>query len=399
MARINKSSMFKKDFNKKQLYGINSFKLENGNRELRSLIEQLNKECVDLLSNGSDSTNNKKDGLTITVEAPKCCRNYCSFNIDRKVPLRQYFGEVLNNDTNKGISQRYSYGVGSGSTTVGGDVTTTTTKPLTTVMKKLCRELEKLSYVRNLKVSVGNQRVRFNHVTILYYLMDNDTHQKVTLRPHCDLEVTATNKVKKGNSQVEGSPTLVLALQKSKNITFYKRYSDGMKFYNECQEVDSMTMNHGDIFFLHPKDERVLKRRILEEDDMRYCNEDKKSQFKHGVVCSFEDLDHHRNKSKNERTKQQVSISVCFRQTNTIKFYSSKNHTLIDQNGCIVDNDRSTKEMEERALKIATKRKEYGNENNVERMEKKGRNFANSCKVIKSNRHHKKESDDNKNKM
>ena len=62
-------------------------------------------------------------------EQPKFCDKHVEFNIDRKVPLRQYFGEeVINHNNNKEVCARYSYGVGSGSTTVGGDVATTKTK-------------------------------------------------------------------------------------------------------------------------------------------------------------------------------------------------------------------------------------------------------------------------------
>ena len=81
------------------------------------------------------------------------------------------------------------------------------------------------------------------------YLIDNDKHKTCTLRPHCDLEVTASNKVKENNSQVAGSPTLVIALQKPKEITFYKRYSDGVKFDKKITEVGKMNMEETDFFF------------------------------------------------------------------------------------------------------------------------------------------------------
>ena len=79
-----------------------------------------------------------------------------------------------------------------------------------------------------------------------------------------------------------------------------------------------MTLNHGDMFILHPKDEQVIIRQMFDLELNKYKNESRKSKFQHGVECKI------KNKKENhifERTKQQVSISVCLREANTTKMY------------------------------------------------------------------------------
>ena len=248
------------------------------------------------------------------------------------------------------------------------------------VMKKLCKKLELLKEVRELIVN-DNERVHFNHVTILFYLIDEDKHKTCTLRPHCDLEVTASNKVKENNSQVAGSP-LVITLQQPKDITFYKRYSDGVKFDEKSTEVGKMSITETDIFFLHPKDERVIDRDLYNQVTKKIEKENRLSQFKHGVVCT---RDKETMNDKSKRNKYQISISVCFRQTNTVRLYSAKNHTLIDEQGNKVDNDKGSIAMIKRAKKIELKRKELENKNNMERIDKKAKRFGRECHVENDN--------------
>ena len=54
------------------------------------------------------------------MESPKCCKNYAEFNVDRRVPMWQYFGRDIGEGVDGGVF-RWSYGVRSGSSTVGGD--------------------------------------------------------------------------------------------------------------------------------------------------------------------------------------------------------------------------------------------------------------------------------------
>ena len=170
--------------------------------------------------------------------------------------------------------------------------------------------------------------------------MDSDKHKKSILRPHCDVEVTPSNTFKDNNSQLEGTPTVVIALQEPKVIKFFKRYSDGNKFQNAGKYIDEMEMSHGDIFYLHLKDERVERREVHNGDEKLI--EKLSSQFKHGVECNIEKQI---NNHMDTRIYRKVSISVCFCQTNKKHCYCTKNHTVIDKDGNVVGNNKSTMKM------------------------------------------------------
>ena len=70
---------------------------------------------------------NTHNGMNICIESPKCCKGYAKPNIDRGVPIRQYFGKV-SKDVKNNTQKISTYGVGSGSSTVGGDTFTNRTR-------------------------------------------------------------------------------------------------------------------------------------------------------------------------------------------------------------------------------------------------------------------------------
>ena len=122
--------------------------------------------------------------------------------------------------------------------------------------------------------------------------MDSRGTNVITLKPHCDLEVSAKNVVNKNISQKAETPTVVLTLQSDKKLDYYKRYSNGTSFVNgNCDtknRVDSMILQHGDFFILHPDDERVFSRKIRTKGNrFKAKHEEMKSQFQHGVTCSI----------------------------------------------------------------------------------------------------------------
>ena len=125
-------------------------------------------------------------------------------------------------------------------------------------------------------------------MTLLYYLNDKETRKNIILKKNTDIAVTAGNKVLENNSQFPGTPTVVLFLYEPKYVKFFKRYSDGKSFENDFKETSKMIMNHGEFFFLHPHDERVLNREVLSGDNRNtYTKEKLASQFQHGVKCDW----------------------------------------------------------------------------------------------------------------
>ena len=352
-------------------WGINSFVVRNiQSRDMLMKINLLHNECLNRLHNGPASTI-KKNNISLAIESPKFCINYAEWNIDRKVPLRQYFGlNNGNNDNNDSITKRWCYGVGSGSSTVGGDMKTTQTKPMTTVMKDLCKILSNFKMLK-CKGEFCEKKVNFNHVTILYYMNDSKSNKKITLNPHCDVGISASNVYLTNNSQKEGTPTVVLSLSEGKPISFYKRYSNGKKFVSEAGLVDKLDMKHGDLFVLHPLDERVINRRI--HDGEKFKIESEKTQFKHGVECIWD-----RKKRENDvhQTSSLLSISVCFRESIICQNFSQYKNITVDEKGLEYDNDIRTQQMKARNINIEKKRKEIQNSNNLKRIQKKTRRFV-----------------------
>ena len=128
-----------------------------------------------------------------------------------------------------------------------------------------------------------------------------------------------------------------------------------------------MQLNHGELYVLQPKDERVLKRRCKEKESKKYMKEEFASQFKHGVNYQLNDFENDKN--------TRLVISVCFRQSRVSKKYSKKDNILIDSEGNKVKNDDRTLAMVERDGLISKKRLEKNNERNLNRINKKLRKF------------------------
>ena len=342
---MSSSSQF--DFRKR--YGVHSFVATEFPNDLIKEIINLNRECMNRLHYGPAGNSHRK-GITFAIESPKCCPNYAVPNFSRDVPLRQYFGkkDIDQSGISSSCVRRWSYGVGSGSSTVGGDTKSTKTRPLTKVMANMCSKLN--SYVPT--VCNGKHcetSFDFNRVTILHYLFDSDKHTKVSLRKHTNLESSPSNVIKEGNSQKSGTPTVVIALQQPKEVRFYKRYSNGVAF-DDSVLIGGFDMNHGDMFILHPADERVIKRTDKCLATKMSTNNDeeelKSSQFQHAVTCSTASS---KTGKQHTSTTYRTHISVCFRQTTTSLIYGTSSDLMVDQYGNVAGNDKRTSQMVNRS--------------------------------------------------
>ena len=297
MKKLTQQKCFKRNYFplSKELGYIKSFKVTRYSDKLQKAVKELKKYCMLNLSHGATKT--LKKGIKLVVESPVYMPDWAKLNIDRKVPIRQYYGMDMKVIDNKTVS-RWCYGVGSGTSTVGGDNNTTVTQSLTTEMKEIISLLETEELLKCKGAYCNKGKVRYNHVTILYYLLDSKSVKEVVLNPHCDVEINTMNKASQSNSQKPDTPTTIISFGCSKAIKIYKRYVDNNKF-SKAKEVDSLQIHDEDIFVLHPHDERVLNRM-----------EERKSQFQHGVKCNMI------KRSKNRRHHEfQVGISVCFRQS------------------------------------------------------------------------------------
>ena len=121
-------------------------------------------------------------------------------------------------------------------------------------------------------------------------------------------------------------------------------------------------MEHGDIFVLHPRDERVIKRRIKTDGNGTYALEKELSQFKHGVEYSdFLDV-----KKKDEKHNRSLSISVCIRESRICQMVSNEKHIITDDRGIECENKKDTPQMNARHNNISKKRKELKQHTNLD---------------------------------
>ena len=125
---------------------------------LQSTVNDAKQECLEMLDKVS-----KKKGINLCVESPTCCEGHAETNTERKVPLRQHFGDKATND------ELHSCGVRTGSSTVGADISANATRETTNGLKMLCAQLSKIvnnGWVVSHKCIKRN--IDFNHVTVLH---------------------------------------------------------------------------------------------------------------------------------------------------------------------------------------------------------------------------------------
>ena len=254
---------------------------------------------------------------------------------------------------------RSCYGVGSGSSTVGGDSVTNKTQPLTDSMKNMCNLLSNHEELIEIAKKPDMKPLKFNHVTVLYYLSRQKSNV-ITLNAHCDVEVTSSNIFKQGNSQSENTPTVVLSFCETKSINFHKRYVEGGRFGID-KKVCSLSMSDGEMFVLHPNDERVIKRTIRSRQKKKR-DEAKSSQFKHSVTFNL-DITSGVSGNDCDGSTYRVTISACFRDVQTSNWFNDISNTLVpnyinanlDDKDDDIDECNITKSESERAKKRAKK--------------------------------------------
>lgn len=339
----------------KEKEGLKSFKFKLSNSQ---------KLCGDVLTDALSMLHdvNGKRGMFVASECPTFLKDWVKLSVDRIGPIRQYFGhtkvEKKRKVTNDGYStsnavQRASYGVTA--RTTSGDMKTTITRDMTPAMQALAEALSE-AHRKNWKNGCTSKKnVHFNHVTVLFYLtnpiageMNTAGKRTAVLNYHTDCSRSASNKRNKNaHEQVHNTPTIVLSLGDTKEMSFAKRYSDGAKFMTRTKAIAKKQLEHGSFHYLHPEDEHVVKRRVRNANESHTYVEEEASQFQHAIKCTSG------KRSKNVK----VSVSFCFREVPYCS-YDRKTNTLLDENGEFVKNDCRTDAMNKRDKLLRSKAKE-----------------------------------------
>ena len=89
---------------------------------------------------------NSRTGIKLSLEIP--LNNACDLNITRPAVLRQYYGKVLDDRIlESNISERYTYGSGSGIYSVGMDTTNFVTRPFSFEMSVMIDTIHEILIV------------------------------------------------------------------------------------------------------------------------------------------------------------------------------------------------------------------------------------------------------------
>ena len=128
---------------------------------------------------------NSKYGIKLSLDQP--LNNSVDLNILRPAVLRQYFGkEYPSSSTTYQHSTRYTYGSGSGTSSVGIDPLNFVTRKMTPHMKCMAKDLHKLiSQNREvMNLTSVNLSLEFNHCTVLIYYAGEHLKKVITWLPY-----------------------------------------------------------------------------------------------------------------------------------------------------------------------------------------------------------------------
>ena len=201
-------------------------------------------------------------------------------NIYRPSVLRQYFGKDVSK-TETSSTMRYTYGNGSGCSTLGIDPSRFMTRPFTSDMYVLSDLIHQ--FLLKNKATLGLDNVYlgdgFNHCTVLLYYAGEGLRKESFLRPHCDCTYSVHNGnfMQNLNSQVENTPTVFYSLGTTRELRFDRRKIEigkrGNKWCTDKLWTNSYWLSSDTISIIHPDDENPKKSIPISEN----------YQYRHGV--------------------------------------------------------------------------------------------------------------------
>ena len=259
---------------------------------------------------------NSKHGIKLSVDKP-LNNNEC-LNIHRPAVLRQYFGKEM--ETTNDVIERYTYGSGSGTTSVGMDPNNYVTRSLSTEMICMIDDIHQL-LIENRSLFNMNDvdlNTKFNHCTVLLYYTGKGMKKTTSLGYHTDCVYSPTTGeyVTKHNSQKENTPAVIYSIGDKRRLNWKSRYiSDnikGRKVWKESNddrmsfELESDTMT-----IIHPRDENPLSEK----------NKLQRKQYLHGGV---------------NLSGEKFSVGLVFRVVNKTCMYHLSDDTMVYHNsaGC-----------------------------------------------------------------
>ena len=230
-----------------------------------------------------------KQGIMPSLDKPLGSKEYMS-NLTRPAVLRQFFGMTVPT----GECAIYTYGTGSGSTTVGTHPDYECTREMTEGMKLIATHIQqKINQLEVLGLVQPTGINSFNHCTVLFYFHKTAQSSSKMLGFHTDNVYRSKGAYdRKKNSQMENTPTCILTIGSDRDLTLQKQYHARNPVTQRRKWTElfrrRVKLRHNSLFLLHASDERpTLFTKLL------------RFRWRHGVT-SFRD-------------KQALSIAFVYR--------------------------------------------------------------------------------------
>ena len=250
---------------------------------------------------------NSKTGIKLSLDKP--LNNDVDLNILRPAVLRQYFGKQIN--TIDGKHERYTYGSGTGTSSVGMDPRNFVTRSMDGVLKQMSHYIhDMLKENRNL-FNLGDVKVThpFNHCTVLLYYAGKGLKKTSSLGYHTDCVYSSSDGLfnKKANSQVENTATAIYSIGDTRELNWTKRrmnvFVNGRKTWEPVKCFRCSFQLHSDtITIINPHDENPLSSKNISD----------KSQYLHGGV---------------NVSGEKFSVAFVYRVVSNTKLYNVRDDT------------------------------------------------------------------------
>ena len=141
--------------------------------------------------------------------------------------LRKYYGaniDVIHQSSK--LIRRYTYGYGSGTSSVGMDSYNFVTRKMANEMDYIATELHEilLQSQKFLNLESADLSQKFNHCTFIMYYAGANLKQNTSLRMHCDCIYSPTDDsfAKKANSKVENTPAVIYSIGDTRVLNWKK---------------------------------------------------------------------------------------------------------------------------------------------------------------------------------
>lgn len=263
---------------------------------------------------------NSKHGIKLSLDTP--LNNTKNLNTIRPACLRQLFAndvDVIRRS--KKFVRRFTYGFGSGTSSVGMDPYNFVTRRMSPEMQYIGTKLHELLQRNRVFFNLEGVDLdqQFNHCTVIIYYADDCLKKQASLGMHCDCVYSPHDGKfkKKSNSQVENTPALIYSVGDERILNFKRR---GMSKAGTWEDDDSF----GTSYHLNSDTATIIN--SLDEDPLSYKNISKHSQYQHGGV-------------KVNGTK--LSFGLVFRVVSSEESYN------LDTDTMIVDHDYDKNEIVE----------------------------------------------------